>query len=80
MVGNVVLGWIGGVLSFMGFLWLIVGNILRFVYWIKCLKIEKPCKNMDCRFRHLCDKYDNKKEILELRIKLLQKKIKEMEQ
>ncbi len=41
------------------FTMIIVFNVARFVYWIKCIKI-KECSNRKCRFNVFCYKYYEK--------------------
>ncbi len=35
---------------------IVVFNVARFVYWLKCIKI-KECSNRKCRFKIFCYKY-----------------------
>lgn len=74
-----ILGWIGGILCILNIFCLIIGNIIRVVYWLKCFKIKYLCENRNCRFRCFCLKYDARKEILDFKKELLKKWIEENE-
>lgn len=78
-MNNNVAGWIGGVLIIVNVIGMVIANAVKLVKAIQCRKVKYPCENMMCKTRHLCDKYDNTKEILNLRIALLEKQISEME-
>lgn len=36
---------------------LVVGNIIEFLYWIKCLRIKYPCYNKKCIYKNYCRKH-----------------------
>ena len=78
-MGYTIVGWIGGILHFLTILWIIVGNAMHFVYWLKCLKVGKKCYNQSCRWRYFCVKYDNAGEFFSFRIHFLRKQITEMQ-
>lgn len=35
---------------------MIVGNVVRFIMWIKCYRV-KECDNRNCHWARYCDKY-----------------------
>ena len=49
--------WILSIMYILNIMYIIVGNIIRFGYWLKCQKVKTPCKNENCRHRYLCGKY-----------------------
>lgn len=59
------------ILIILFFLYSFIWNIIRFIYFIKCLK-NAECSNADCRNKNYCSKYDSKlteadvKELLKL--------------
>lgn len=49
--------WIINILFILAALFVVVGNIIRFIYWIKCLKKQYPCYNKKCFYKDYCRKY-----------------------
>ncbi|GFI62341.1 hypothetical protein IMSAG049_01523 [Clostridiales bacterium] len=47
---------IGGALLALSIIYMVVWNIKRFIYFIKCFKIKK-CSNKNCKFNSYCNKY-----------------------
>ncbi len=45
--------WIGGGLIIMNFIYLIAGNAIRFINWIKCRKVSQ-CRSTQCCYRRYC--------------------------
>ncbi len=74
-MGYTIVGWIGGILQFLTIVWIIVGNAMHFVYWLKRLNVKKKCNNQSCRRKHFCVKHDNTRELFSFRIHLLRKQI-----
>lgn len=54
-------------------------NVIRLIKVIKCRNVKGICENMNCKTRYMCNKYYDRKEILNLRIEVLKKQI-EMEE
>lgn len=74
-----IVGWIFGILHVFTIMWIIAGNVIHFVFCIKCFKVKKKCNNRNCHWRHFCEKYDDTRELFNFRIKLLKKRITEMQ-
>lgn len=53
---DLIFTWIVYIFLFFFFLSIVVFNVARLVYWIKCFKIEDCCKK-SCRFKMFCYKY-----------------------
>ncbi|MCM1064689.1 MAG: hypothetical protein NC420_09515 [Eubacterium sp.] len=53
---SIIGSWIGAILVIICFIFLITGNIVRFIYWLKCFKI-KQCQNTQCRYRQYGSKW-----------------------
>jgi len=68
-------GWIGSVLIVAYVLGIIVVNLIRLIKALQCRKIKDRCENMKCKTRGLCSKYDNRKEILNLRIEVIKRQM-----
>lgn len=45
----------GDILVILFLIYLVVGNIIRFIYWIKFCKIKR-CERMQCRYWQHCNK------------------------
>ena len=48
--------WYGIGISILILGFLVIGNIIRIVYFIKCIKIKK-CSDRNCRVNEYCPKY-----------------------
>ena len=53
---ELILSWAGAVVLLLTIAYLIVGNAVRFIMWIKCFKV-KECCNRKCINRMTCRKY-----------------------
>lgn len=49
-------GWIGALMTYVTIAYLIVGNCMRFLMWMKCLNVNE-CYNKQCLNRAICYKY-----------------------
>lgn len=49
--------WILGIIYMLSIVFVILGNIIRFGYWIRCHKVKKSCYNKKCAYKHYCNKY-----------------------
>lgn len=53
---NIIRSWIGGTIFVLSSTFFIVGNAVRFIYWLKCLKV-KQCQDTKCQYRQYCRKW-----------------------
>lgn len=67
--------WVGGILLVVNIGGLIILNVIRLIKIIQCRKIRNGCDNMKCINRYCCSKYDNRQEILNLRIEMLKSQV-----
>lgn len=79
LVGNSIMAWIWSILIIANVGGMLVVNVIRLIKVIKCRNVKGICENMNCKTRYMCNKYDDRKEILNLRIEVLKKQI-EMEE
>lgn len=49
--------WILSILYILSILFMILGNIIRFKYWISCHIEEPTCGNRKCPNKYFCEKY-----------------------
>ena len=49
-------------------------NAVRLFYAVRCIKV-RSCGNMGCICRHMCFKYDARREMLQRRLEYLQEVI-----
>ncbi len=45
------------IVLFCYFIFCVIWNITRFIYFIKCFK-TRECSNRNCKFNYCCDKYE----------------------
>ena len=54
---NTVGTWFISILVVLNIGYIVVGNIIRLGYWIKCIEKKKTCNNRECLYRYYCEKY-----------------------
>lgn len=54
---NMVAYWVVNIFMFFFILMIVVFNVARIVYFIKCFKV-KDCSDRHCQFKMFCHKYD----------------------
>lgn len=56
---NIVFMWIVYIFLFLFFAMIVVFNVARVIYFIKCIRVKR-CSKDSCHFKIFCDKYHEK--------------------
>lgn len=50
------LSWIGAILIILNIVYMVLGNCMRIIMWLKCIRV-RACNNQRCLNKGMCSKY-----------------------